>query len=184
MSNHGRSAFLKSTTKMPPMDNVNRIRVGFFAPDFTLKDSESKRIGLSDFFGKKNVVLFFYKGKKCKFCLDWAGELANAYDRIRLKNAEIVGISLDEIWVSQKLKRKKKIEFPILKNDRDTKGGPVAPKVSEQYGVQMSKSERPDLHPAVFIIDKRGIIRFKKVCTHPTKKPTIDELLCELDKLS
>ena len=166
------------------MDNVNRIRVGFFAPDFTLKDSESKRIGLSDFSGKKNVVLFFYQGKRCRFCLDWLSELADAYDCIRLKNAEIVGISLDEIWISQKLKQEKKIGFPILKDDKDTKGGPVVPKVSEQYGVQMSKSERPDFYPAVFIIDKWGIIRFKKVCNQPAKKPTIDELLCGLEKLS
>ncbi len=166
------------------MNNVNRIRVGFFASDFTLKDSDGKRIRLSDFFGKKNVLLFFYEGKRCRFCLDWLDELANAYDRFRLRNAEIVGISLDEIWVSQKLKNEKKIEFPILKDEKDTKGGPVAPKVSEQYGVQMSKSERSDLYPAIFIIDKRGIIRFKKVYIHPTKKPTVDELTCELEKLS
>ena len=166
------------------MDNVNRIRVGFFSPDFTLKDSESKRIRLSDFFGKKNVLLFFYQGKKCSFCLDWLGELAQAYDRIRSKNTEILSISPDEMWMSQKLKNEKKIKFPILKDEKDTKGGPEAPKVSEQYGVQISKSERPDLYPAFFIIDKRGIIRFRRVCTHPTKKPTVDELLCELEKLS
>jgi peroxiredoxin Q/BCP len=166
------------------MDNVNRIRVGFFAPDFTLKNSESKRIRLSDFFGKKNVLLFFFEGKRCSFCLDWLGELAKAYDRIRSRDAEILSISPDERWMSQKLKNEKKIEFLILKDDKDTKGGPVAPKVSEQYGVQILKSERPALHPAIFIIDKRGIIRFRRVCTHSTKKPTVDELLCELEKLS
>jgi len=166
------------------MDNVNRIRVGFFAPDFTLKDSEGKMIRLSDFFGKKNALLFFFEGERCGFCLDWLSELAKAYDRIRLKNVEIVGVSLDERWVSQKLKDKKKIEFPILKDDKDAKGGSQAPKVSEQYGVQILKSERADLYPAFFIIDKRGIIRFRKVCTHPTEKLTVDEVLCELDKLS
>jgi peroxiredoxin Q/BCP len=166
------------------MDNVNRIRVGFFAPDFTLKDSGSKRIRLSDFFGKKNVLLFFYQGKKCSFCLDWLEELAQACDRIRSKNAEILSISPDERWMSQKLKNEKKIEFPILKDEKYTEGEPEAPKVSEQYGVQISKSERADLHPAILIIDKRGIIRFRRVCTHHSKKPTVDELLCELEKLS
>jgi peroxiredoxin len=166
------------------MDNVNRIRVGFFALDFTLTDSESKRIGLSDFFGKKNVLLFFYQGKRCEFCLDWASELARAYNRIKSKNAEIVSISPDEMWVSQKLKEEKKIEFLILKDNKDIENGPGTPKVSEQYGVQRSESEGPDFHPAIFIIDKRGIIRFRRVCIHPTKKPMVDELLCELEKLS
>jgi peroxiredoxin Q/BCP len=166
------------------MDNVNRIRVGFSAPDFSLKDSGSRTIRLTDILQRENVLLFFFQGKRCGFCLDWAGELASAYDRIRSKNAEIVGISPDDIWTSQSLKRERKIEFPILKDDRDEKGESLAPKVSERYGVQRSKSDGADLHPAVFIIDKRGIIRFRRVCTHPAKKPTLDELLCELGKLN
>ncbi|KPL01913.1 MAG: hypothetical protein AMJ73_09520 [candidate division Zixibacteria bacterium SM1_73] len=166
------------------MDNVNRIRVGFFAPDFNLKDSDSKSIRLSDFLGRKNLLLFFDQGKRCKFCLDWVTELAQAYDRIRSKNAEILSISPDEIWTSQKLKKEKKIEFPILKDDKDAKGGSRRAKASELYGVDISKSEGPDLYPAIFIIDKRGIIRFKKICTHPAKKLTVDKLLCELEKLS
>ncbi len=166
------------------MDNVNRIRVGFFAPDFSSRDSESRSIRLSDFFGKKNVLLFLFQGKRCEFCLDWAAELAKAYDRIRSKDAEILGISPDERWVSQKLKIEKKIEFPILKDDEDTQGRSQGRRVSEAYGIQMSKSERSDLYPAIFIIDRRGIVRFKRVCTHPAKKPTVDELLCELEKLS
>lgn len=166
------------------MDNVNRIRVGFFAPHFTLKDSESQKICLSDFLGKKNLILFFYQGKRCKFCVDWLSELDQAYDRIQLENAEILGISPDESWVSQKLKEEMRVKFPILKDDNNAKVGMQTPKVSEQYGVQMLESERVDLYPAVFVIDKRGIIRYRKVCTHPGKKPTVDELLCELQKLS
>lgn len=166
------------------MYNVNRIRVGFFAPDFNLKDSNSKSIRLSGFFGRKNLLLFFYQGKGCKFCLDWLAKLAQAYDRIQSKNAEILSISPNEIWTSQKLKKEKKIGFPILKDDKDTKSGSRTLKASELYGVDISESEGPDRYPAIFIIDKRGIIRFKKICTHPAKKPTVDQLLCELEKLS
>jgi peroxiredoxin Q/BCP len=166
------------------MDNVNRIRVGFLAPDFSLKDSEGKIIGLSDFWGKKTVLLFFFEGKRCKFCLDWLNQLKDAHERIRLKNAEIVGISRDERWISQKLREEKEVEFPILKDDRYDKITSLTPNVSEQYGVQILESERKGVHPAFFIIDKRRIVRFRKLLIHPTKKPTVDELLCELDKLS
>jgi peroxiredoxin Q/BCP len=166
------------------MDNVNRIRVGFLAPDFTLKDSECRSIALSGFFGKTNVLLFFYQGTRCRFCLEWASELAGAYEPIRSKNAEIIGISPDHRWVSEKLRKEKGINFPVLKDDRDVRGGSKAPKVSQQYGVRISESEGPGFFPAVFIIDKRGIVRFRKVCTHPTEKARVDELLCELEKLS
>ena len=36
------------------------IAVGQPAPDFTLKDQSQKEIKLSDFAGKRNVVLIFY----------------------------------------------------------------------------------------------------------------------------
>jgi cytochrome oxidase Cu insertion factor (SCO1/SenC/PrrC family) len=37
-----------------------KIKVGDTAPDFSLKDQTGKQVKLSDFQGKKNVVLAFY----------------------------------------------------------------------------------------------------------------------------
>jgi len=37
-----------------------KIKVGDMAPDFTLRDQTGKEVKLSDFRGKKNVVLAFY----------------------------------------------------------------------------------------------------------------------------
>ena len=37
-----------------------KIKVGDEAPDFTLRDQTGKEVKLSDFRGKKNVVLAFY----------------------------------------------------------------------------------------------------------------------------
>ncbi|KPK78558.1 MAG: hypothetical protein AMJ89_01205 [candidate division Zixibacteria bacterium SM23_73] len=51
------------------MDNVNRIRVGFFTPDFTLKDSESKGIRLSIFLEKRRCSCSFIKEKNVAFVL-------------------------------------------------------------------------------------------------------------------
>ena len=36
------------------------LSVGATAPDFTLKDQSQKEVKLSEFQGKKNVVLIFY----------------------------------------------------------------------------------------------------------------------------
>jgi len=38
------------------------LRVGDKAPDFLLKTSDGREIRLSDFHGKKNVLLFFFRG--------------------------------------------------------------------------------------------------------------------------
>ena len=51
----------KDSTDLSPTD-LQRIKVGQPAPDFTLEDMEGKNITLSDFRGKKTVVLVFYRG--------------------------------------------------------------------------------------------------------------------------
>ena len=45
-----------------PATDIERVKVGQPAPDFTLEDSDGKAITLSDYRGKKSVVLVFYRG--------------------------------------------------------------------------------------------------------------------------
>ncbi len=47
--------------QLPPQ-GLNRVKIGDKAPDFTLEDMNGKRISLSTFRRKKNVVLVFYRG--------------------------------------------------------------------------------------------------------------------------
>ena len=42
--------------------DLDRVKVGQPAPDFTLEDSDGKNVSLTDYRGKKNVVLVFYRG--------------------------------------------------------------------------------------------------------------------------
>ena len=44
----------------PTPDIMTHLKVGDSAPDFTLPDQNNKQVRLSDFKGKKNVVLAFY----------------------------------------------------------------------------------------------------------------------------
>jgi len=59
------AAFAQLGPKDPvtqPATDIDRVKVGQAAPDFTLEDSDGKAITLSDFRGKKSVVLVFYRG--------------------------------------------------------------------------------------------------------------------------
>ncbi len=55
-----------SVTPPPSVDprrtDINRVVVGTVAPDFSLEDMNQKMTHLSDFRGKKHVVLVFYRG--------------------------------------------------------------------------------------------------------------------------
>ena len=49
-----------TTTTQQPAPPKTHLKVGQEAPDFTLTDTAGKEVKLSDFKGKKNVVLAFY----------------------------------------------------------------------------------------------------------------------------
>lgn len=51
----------KDGVNLKPID-LDRVKVGDAAPDFTLETMDGTRISLSDFRGKKNVLLVFYHG--------------------------------------------------------------------------------------------------------------------------
>jgi peroxiredoxin len=46
---------------LPPAD-LERVRVGTPAPDFTLESKDSTLVTLSSFKGKENIILVFYRG--------------------------------------------------------------------------------------------------------------------------
>ena len=71
------------------------VSVGQAAPDFTLKDQSQKDVKLSDFAGKKNVVLVFYP-------LDWSPTCTNEHvcfvndmKSFEQLDAEVLGVSVD-----------------------------------------------------------------------------------------
>jgi cytochrome oxidase Cu insertion factor (SCO1/SenC/PrrC family) len=45
-----------------PATDLERVKIGDKAPDFTLENMDGKKITLTSYRGKKNVVLVFYRG--------------------------------------------------------------------------------------------------------------------------
>jgi len=79
-------------------DVAPEIKVGDTAPDFNLKDQDQKDVKLSEYRGKKNVVLCFYP-------LDWSpvcqGEnkcLTDDFPQFQNANAELFGVSCDSFF--------------------------------------------------------------------------------------
>ena len=54
------AALVGARSQEKPKVNHTTLKVGDTAPDFTLLDNQWKQIHLSDYRGKKNVVLAFY----------------------------------------------------------------------------------------------------------------------------
>jgi peroxiredoxin len=54
------AAILFMAVGLPARATGETLKVGDKAPDFTLTDTNWKKVSLSDYLGKKNVVLAFY----------------------------------------------------------------------------------------------------------------------------
>ena len=161
--------------QLKPIDSKLKVRVGEKAPDFTLPSLSGKKISLSQFIGGKNVVISFVPAAWTPVCSDqWPGyNLAKViFDK---NGAILLGITVDNIptlyaWTNQM----GNLWFPVL-SDFWPHG-----KVSKMFGVLRSDgvAER-----ALFIIDKKGILRYAHV-SDINKRPDLKDLAAELEKLS
>ena len=160
---------------LKPTDSVLKVKVGDRAPDFTLPAVFGEKISLSQYRGKKNVVISFVPAAWTPVCSDqWPGYgiVKDIFDK---NDGILLGITVDNIptlfaWTNQM----GKLWFPIL-SDFWPHG-----KVADSYGILRSDgiTER-----ALFIIDKKGIIRYIDV--HDiNKRPRLESIVKELEKLN
>lgn len=156
------------------MDDVDRIRIGFMLPIFTLKDSGGQEVNIADFWGKKNIVLFFMDDYLCKECGKFLSELQSKLKEITAPEAVVLAISIDHPRLLNKLKQKLNLEFPLL-YDQDS----VATKL---YGLSNSSSPKGAPHPTVFAADKERVISYKKVNLNHRFGFSVEEIIESLKK--
>lgn len=83
------------------------------APDFTLPDSEGKPVSLSQFKGKKLLVVF-YPGDDTMVCTKQLCSYSSGFEDFQKLGIEIVGINMDSVESHKKFKEKYKLAFPLL----------------------------------------------------------------------
>lgn len=125
------------------------IVVGSPAPDFTLRTGDGHLVSLSDFRGKKNVVVYFYPKDFTRGCTAEACGFRDAYGDFKTLGAEVIGISGDGIESHEAFVKEHKLPF-ILLSDQDST-------VRKAYGVKKSLGIIPGR--VSFVIDKQGIVR-------------------------
>jgi peroxiredoxin (alkyl hydroperoxide reductase subunit C) len=162
------------TGPLKPIDSVLKVKKGQPAPDFTLPSISDENISLGQYRGKKNVVLSFVPAAWTPVCSDqWPGYNI-AKDIFEQNEAILLGITVDNVptlyaWTNQM----GKLWFHVL-SDFWPHG-----EVAKKYGVLRSNgvSER-----ALFVIDKKGIIRYIDV--HDINmRPPLEDLAAALEKL-
>ena len=159
---------------LKPVDSTLKVKIGDRAPDFTLPSVSGEKISLSDYRGKKNVVISFVPAAWTPVCSDqWPGYniVKEMFDE---NDAVLIGITVDNIptlyaWTRQM----GKLWFPVL-SDFWPHGA-----VAGKYGVLRSDgvSER-----ALIFIDKKGIIQDIQV-SDINVRPDLAQCATTLEKM-
>jgi thioredoxin-dependent peroxiredoxin len=87
--------------------------IGSPAPDFRLEDQNGKWHQLKDYRGKW-IALYFYPKDQTPGCTTQACEFRDNIFAFREANAQILGISVDDVESHKKFSEKHSLPFPIL----------------------------------------------------------------------
>ena len=141
--------FGKTTDSQDEGMTLTKINVDDKAPDFTLPSNTGENVALSQFLGKKNVVLFFYPKDESRGCTKEACAFRDSYEVFKDLGAEVLGINAGDSESHQEFVNKYMLPFKLLV-DRENK-------VRQMYGVPSTLGIIPGR--VTYIIDKKGIVR-------------------------
>ncbi|GJF23901.1 MULTISPECIES: peroxiredoxin [Streptomyces] len=150
------------------------IQVGDKAPDFELKDNHGATVKLSDFHGRKNVVLLFYPFAFTGVC---TGELCEVRDNLPQfsdRGTQVLAVSNDSIHTLRVFAEQEGLEYPLL-SDFWPHGN-----VSRAYGV--FDEDKGCAVRGTFIIDREGAVRWTVVNGLPDARD-LTEYVKALDAL-
>lgn len=134
---------------LPLVASADALTVGQPAPLFQLKAQDGSEVSLMSRRDKGWTVLYFYPKAGTPGCTKQACAFRDAIKAVRDRNAEVYGISTDEVADLQAFHQQHRLNFTLL-SDPDAK-------VTEAYGVKM-----PVLNMAkrwTFVIDPSLTIR-------------------------
>jgi peroxiredoxin Q/BCP len=127
----------------------SNVHVGDQAPDFVLPDRTGKMVRLSDFRGRKAVVLYFYPKDDTPGCTKESCAFRDSYEEFSDAGAEVIGVSSDSAESHGKFTAKHRLPFTLLADQ----GG----QVRARYGVPATLGLLPGR--VTFVIDRDGVVR-------------------------
>ena len=148
------------------------LKEGNKAPDFTAIDQNGKKVKLSSFKGKKNLVLYFYPKDMTPGCTTQACAFRDQHKNF--KTTAIIGVRIDSTERHQKFIDKYDLPFTLIAD--------IHKKLVQKYRVWQEKKLYGKTFMGIvrttFIIDKTGTIR--KIFPKVKVKTHIEEVLSVL----
>ena len=146
------------------------------APSFRLPTGDGRELSLDDLRGKR-VVLYFYPKDDTPGCTREACAFRDLRSEFAAKDAEIIGVSLDDAASHQAFSEKFRLPFTLLCDEQA--------EVSKKYGVYVLRErdgrQWMGIERTTFLINRDGTIH--KVYPKVTVDGHVEELLEAVDKM-
>lgn len=153
--------------------NSTPLKVGDSIPDVKLRTEDDKEVSLRKLVSEKPTVLIFYRGGWCPFCNRQLQSLAGIEDDLNKAGVQLLAISMDQPAKLKATPDREKLHYRLL-SDSDAAAATafgIAFKVDDKtvekykgYGINLDAASGNDHHilphPAVFIANTNGVIRF------------------------
>jgi glutaredoxin-dependent peroxiredoxin len=155
------------------------LRIGQRVPDFSLPDANKQERKLSEFTRKGKTVLLFFPFAFSGVCDKEMCVFRDESTKTSSFNAQMVGVSVDSVFTLKVFAQTYNLQFPLLSDFNK--------KVSRAYGVihetwpalgYKGVSKR-----ATFVLDDKGILRYKWVTDMPSDEPPYDEITSTLARV-
>ena len=152
----------------------NSPQIGELAPDFTAASTSGKEVSLSDFRGKKNVLLAFFPLAFTGTCSKELACFSEDFDRFAGRGVEILPISVDAVPSLREFKNKLQMKTDLLSDFKR--------EISRAYGVL--NEDRFYSNRAYFLIDRDGRLRWSHVETNNGERRENEEIFAAMSLLS
>jgi glutathione peroxidase len=176
-------------------DQIQPLAVGEKVGDVTLRTLEGKDVQLHALLSKKPSVLVFYRGGWCMYCNRHLAHLKDAEARLIDMGYQIIAITPDRPEKIAETVGKHELRYTILSDSKmdAAQSLGVAFKVDdatlekyEGYGIDLVTASG-ETHqylpvPSVFIVDRKGIVRFQHASPDYTVRLDKETLLAAARK--
>jgi peroxiredoxin len=139
------------------------IAVGDQAPDFTLRNQDGEKVSLSDYAGRK-VLLIFYPGDFSPVCGDQLSIYQEVKPEIEGRGVELVGVSVDSFFAHKAFQEKLGIDTTLL-SDFEPKG-----EVARAYGSYLD-APLGFANRTLVLVNEDGVVAWTHESPNPGEFP-------------
>ncbi len=151
------------------------VAIGEKMPDFQLHDQDRKQRSLQEFLGKKTVLAFF-PGAFTGVCTK---EMCTFRDSMQTLPGQVVAISVNDPFSNKGFAETHHLQFPILSDyTRET-----VQQLNIFHNDFAGLKDYTAAKRSIFVLDEKGVVRYRWVSEDPTKEPNYEEIKSTLSKL-